>query len=308
MKTIYFLLAVFLLGSINVNAQFVDDLEYPDGIPESSYWWTCWLNETNCMPFIVGPGGAHEGEYSGLIPGDEITEEVLDLDDRIFGEWGLEFYMYVPSGKEAFWNLQGTVPIGAGEWIVGFLYFNQDLATPGQGIISDTALGEITFNFPHDEWFRVAMNFDLSLGIASGTWGMSIDNSIVVPEGTAFTNLDGDIPTSLGGVSFYSISPDNEYYIDTFNHINGFLELEPIAGVDDITSFNFSIFPNPAVNNINISTTESIEKIHIYSMQGTLVKETNHNKTIDISNLSNGLYFMEINTEKEKSIQKFIKN
>lgn len=167
---------------------FEDDMEYPDGPPYGP-WWTCWLDETNCEPFVVGPGEAHEGEYCGLIPGDEFTEETLDLGDQISGEWGLEFYMFVPSGKEAFWNLQGTVPIGAGEWIVGYMYFNQDNATPGQGIISDTAIGEVYFDFPHDEWFRVAMNFDLSLGIDAATWGMSVNNILAVPEGLSLIHI-----------------------------------------------------------------------------------------------------------------------
>ncbi|MDA9341956.1 hypothetical protein N9Q84_03150 [Flavobacteriaceae bacterium] len=47
------------------------------------------------------------------------VKTVLDLGNKIFGEWGLEFWMLVPNDKEGYFNLQGTVPIGSGEWVVG---------------------------------------------------------------------------------------------------------------------------------------------------------------------------------------------
>ena len=62
---------------------------------------------------------ARSGAKSGYIPGDGTTDAVLDLGNKIFGEWGLEFWMLVPNDKEGYFNLQGTVPIGSGEWVVG---------------------------------------------------------------------------------------------------------------------------------------------------------------------------------------------
>jgi hypothetical protein len=307
MKTIYFLMAMLLLSNVNVNAQFIDDMEYPDGVPDSSDWWTCWVDGSECGPLIVGPGAGHESDYSGYIPGDGITDVVLDLGNKIFGEWGLEFYMYIPSGKTAYWNLQGEVPVGAGEWIVGNIFFNQDIASPGVGSLDDTALGEVTFNFPHDEWFRIAMNFDISSGISAATWGMSVDNIIAVPEGTAFTNEAGSSPTSLGGVNYYSITLDNEYNIDSFNYMDDFFVLEPIAGVNDNAAFEFSIFPNPSNGIINIQSEIAIEELNIYSLQGILIESKMNIDRIDISHLSSGIYFIEALSEKRKSVQKLIK-
>ena len=305
MKIIYFLMAMLLLSSVNVNAQFVDDMEYPDGPPYGP-WWGCWDRGSDC-PFIVGPGAGHEGEYSGYIPNDGTTDVILDLGNKIFDTWGLEFYMYVPSGAEAYWNLQGEVPVNAGEWIVGNFFFNQDLASPGVGLIDDTILGDVNFNFPHDEWFRVAMNFDLLKGVGFATWGMSVDNVIVIPEGTYFRNEAGETPTSLGGVDYFSITPYNEYYIDTFNYINDFFVLEPIAGVNDNAAFEFSVYPNPSDNVITIVSESNIDEVNIYSLQGILIKNVSELSEIDVSHLSSGLYFIEVLYEKEKSVQKFIR-
>ncbi|MFT5249159.1 MAG: hypothetical protein ACI93P_000882 [bacterium] len=47
---------------------------------------------------------------SGFVSGDGTIQAVLDLGNKIFGEWGIEFWVYIPSGKEAVMSLQGTVP------------------------------------------------------------------------------------------------------------------------------------------------------------------------------------------------------
>ncbi len=291
MKNRYLLLVIIFFFVTNINAQFVDDMEYPNGPPYGAWW----------VPAPVIGGGA------GFIPGDGITEAILDLGNKTSEEWGLEFYMYVPSGKEAYWNLQGTVPIGAGEWIVGHIFFNQDNASPGIGLIDDSALGEVNFEFPHDEWFRIAMNFDLTSGMSNATWGFSIDNIIAIDPGTPFTNEAGDIPTSLGGVDFFSVNPNHEFYLDDFNYIAGSLDLVPTLGVEDLVETEFFVYPNPAQDILNIKTQETIESVTIYTLLGNAVRETSTQSSIDVSNLVGGIYFIEVVISKEKSIQRFIK-
>ncbi len=250
---------------------------------------------------------AHSGTRSGLIPNDTSTDVILNLGNRVQSEWALEFYMYVPTGKEAYWNLQGVLPVGAGEWIVGNIYFNKDNLTPGIGVIDDSALGIINFNYPQDEWFRVAMNFNLTGGMSIATWGISIDNTLVIPEGTPFTNNNGDFATSLGGVDFYSISSNNEFYLDDFNYINGILELEQLLGIDSNSKTKFILFPNPSIDIIHIQTDEVIRNISIYNVVGYKVLTTSEVNTIDVTLLSNGVYFVVVETDKGKSTQKLIK-
>ena len=166
---------------------------------------------------------ARSGTKSGYIPGDGTTDAVLDLGNKIFGEWGLEFWMYIPSDKEAYMNVQGSVPIGAGEWVIGNWFFNQDLLTPNIGTIDNTALGLVEFSFPHDQWFRVVMNVDISQGIALATIQINIDDADVLPAGTPFTDSEGTTPTSLGGINIYSISANMEVYFDDLCYGEGFI-------------------------------------------------------------------------------------
>jgi len=194
------IIGIILLFISNITfAQLTDDMEWSSGNCQN-HWIVGFPLE---CPYVA-TGGGHTGEQSGYMPNDGLTDNVLDLGSKIFGTWAIEFWMYVPAGREAYWNLQGEIPIGTGEWIVGNIFFNQDGANPGMGLIDDTALGAVSFDFPHDNWFRIAMYFDITFGIGASTWGMSVDNEIVIPQGTPFTNSSGTYPTSLGGIDFVS--------------------------------------------------------------------------------------------------------
>jgi hypothetical protein len=294
------LLVIFFSGFNVLNAQFTDDMEYPNGIPISSSWWDC----TTSCPFIVGPDAGHNSNYAGFISGDGTTDVILDLGNKVFGTWTLSFYMYVPSGKEAYWNFQGEVPVTTGEYVVGNIFFNKQLSSPGEAYI-DWGTADISddtyFDFPHDEWFNVYANFDITSGISNATWTMWVNDAAVITAPTPFADGNGNIPTSLGGVNFFSISTDNEYYLDDFNFGNF------IVGVEENTLVNFSVYPNPVDDSLNIVYKEEIEKIKVFDLHGRLVIEGISEKTIDVSKLSKGLYFMELISVYGKSVQKFMK-
>jgi len=54
------------------------------------------------------------------------------------------------------------------------------------------------------------------------------------------------------------------------------------------------IYPNPAKDLINIQTSEPIREVKIYSSTGSLILTPEPSKTIDISRLSKGLYFIQV--------------
>ena len=295
------LLVIFFSGFNVLNAQFSDDMEYPNGIPASSTWWDCTLG----CPIIVGPNAGHNSDYAGYIPGDGITDVILNLGNKIFGTWSLDFYMYVPSGKEAYWNLQGEVPVTTGEFAVGNIFFNRELFSPGEGYI-DWGTADISddtnFSFPHDQWFRIVMNFDINAGIPAATWTMWVNGVEVVAPGTPFADGNGNIPSSLGGVNFFSISTDNEYYLDDFN-----FGPPPIIGIEENTLANFSVYPNPTQDELKILFEGEIKEIKIYDLNGRVQVEGISENIVDVSKLSTGLYFMELSSIYGKSIQKFMK-
>ena len=86
---------------------------------------------------------------------------------------------------------------------------------------------------------------------------------------------------------------------------------EPEDNIISIEEKTFSIYPNPANNEIYISSNEIIEEIVIYNISGQQAvingQQSTQHTVINISNLTPGIYFIKVNTEKENIIKKFIK-
>tara|TARA_R110000787_G_scaffold279936_1_gene390341 strand:+ start:9121 stop:10041 length:921 start_codon:yes stop_codon:yes gene_type:complete len=294
MKKNYFLVAILSFVMVTMNAQFTDDMEsYTDGEPIFEAHWTDWGCGGGAGCAIMSSSEqAHGGSLSGYIPDDTTTDAVLDLGNKIFGEWGLAFWMFVPNDKEGYFNLQGTVPIGSGEWAVGNITFNLDTLTPGEGLIDDSALGPVSFAFPQGEWFRVVMNWDISTGISSATWQFNVAGVDVLPVGTAYTGADGTSPSSLGGIDYFSSSANQQAYYDDFVYQPEFITL----GNNDISAKGF----RSAMSNgtLTLKAQENINSVAIYNMLGQQVYNANVNamqSTVDMSNLSNGTYIVKVN-------------
>jgi len=80
--------------------------------------------------------------------------------------------------------------------------------------------------------------------------------------------------------------------------------------VNDITKTSFTIQPNPAKDNIKIAADDIFGKVEIVNFLGqtvvTQVNDANY-ANINVSNLTNGVYFVRIISEKGTSVQKFVK-
>jgi hypothetical protein len=298
MKKNYFLAVLFSFAMISLSAQFSDDMEsYVDGSPISGAHWTDWGcgGGPGCA-IMSSSAEAQGGLLSGLIPDDTTTDAVLDLGNKIFGTWGLSFWMYVESDQNGYWNLQGNVPIGAGEWIIGDVFFNQDNANPGVGLVDNSALGPVNFDFPHDTWFRVVMNWDISAGISAATWGWWVDGVWVLPDGTPFTDGAATVPTSLGGFDFFSIDGNCLYYMDSFEYIEGYIDPQT-SGVEDLNEKGFSAYPNPVTDILNLRANEEISSVSVSNILGQVIYSANvdsMNSTIDMSSYSSGTYFVTV--------------
>ena len=81
------------------------------------------------------------------------------------------------------------------------------------------------------------------------------------------------------------------------------------ASVED-NLFNVSLYPNPASNRLNISAANTIQNAEIYNVLGKKVMSVNINKangSIDVSNLSSGIYLIKYNVNDKVGTAKFIK-
>lgn len=78
-------------------------------------------------------------------------------------------------------------------------------------------------------------------------------------------------------------------------------------GIDENESASVEVFPNPTNGIINIAA-EQVNQVYVYNSVGKIVKTAN-TKTIDVSDLSNGVYYLKtIDKNHKSSTVKIIKN
>jgi len=84
---------------------------------------------------------------------------------------------------------------------------------------------------------------------------------------------------------------------------------EATAGIDKNNSLNISLYPNPAKNELNISSKNTIESAIIYNVLGKKVKTFTVNamsKSLDVSNLSRGIYILKYTANNVVGSMKFV--
>jgi hypothetical protein len=84
-------------------------------------------------------------------------------------------------------------------------------------------------------------------------------------------------------------------------------DLSLLLDSDSFVASNFSIFPNPVsdIVNINLNNGLEIQKVNIYSVSGQLLK-IEKSKSFKINELSKGTYFIEVITNKGKATKTIV--
>lgn len=304
------LLVIFFSGFNVLNAQFaIDDMESygPGNPPSNSDHWSGDL--------LISVAQAQSPVQSGYVDDGGTIDALLFLGDKIFGSWGSKFSLYIPSGKVGYWNLQGLEDPGL-EFVVGNIFmgnsgigFDDEMTGRIDMNTADEA-DDFVFTFPKDQWFDVVMNFDFNLPITGiPTWTLWVDDVNVVPEVTSYVDGLGTLPSGLGAINFYSVSSDNEMYIDDVEYINDFYP-DPSLGVNDIDAVGFTAYPNPVKNVLNLKANEEITSAIVYNLLGQEVYNANINAlttTIDTSGFANGAYFVKVNVGGTEGVIKILK-
>ena len=180
----------------------IDTYTAGDAVGPYADWWSTWSGvEGGAEDGIVSDDYAFSGDNSVLIPGTGTTDALLLLDNMTTGIKRLEWQMYIPSGKTAYYNIQESEVAGIA-WNLE-LYFGD--VTEGQGEFTVPAAGP-TFTYPVDEWFLVEHIVDLDA-----------DNIKVYIDGVMV--LDAAYTGSLGSVDCFSWSASNTYYLDDILYI-----------------------------------------------------------------------------------------
>lgn len=289
------------VGQYEDVGQYVDFEFYSlDYISPQSILWKTWSGaEEGEEDAMVSALQARSGSNSLNIVRDGNGNDILYLiDDMPFDEvYYIRMYFYIPTGKEAYFNLQGEIfgnNQGNGSFLSGDHYFNPDNMTPGQGQNAD---GSFIWTFPHDQWFPVVLVVDLD----TKTYSMDVDNNGGIPAGTPFNNLA--VPY-LGAIDFYAPSSFTNFFIDD-------IMIAPyLLNVNDVKLSSVKVFPNPMTDVLNISSNDIIDEVTIYDITGKIILSQTPNSVspvINTSQFAKGVYLVKITIDGSSKVIKVMK-
>jgi len=170
-----------------------------------------------------------------------------------------------------------------------------------------------------DVWYSVVVPASGSLTIETGdstTGATGLDTVITIYSGdcAVLTQVDcDDDGASTGGYSFKSLTnltPGATLYIRVYEYNNdntggfGISAYDASLSNGSFDSANFTYYPNPVKNVLNLSYNQEITSVEVFNMVGQKVSSNNLDATlgqVDMSQLPNGIYLVKVATANNQS-------
>jgi hypothetical protein len=135
-------------------------------------------------------------------------------------------------------------------------------------------------------------------GLANTTFDLKTYTFVPATTGTYYFSFLHNSPANAVGT--------HALLVDNFT-------VSQVLATDSFISNKFSIYPNPTSGLVSLSNSESInvKSVSITDLNGRIVKQNNFDSVSDIqmniSDLSSGVYMMNINSDKGTAVKKLIK-
>ena len=196
--------------------------------------------------------------------------------------------------------------------------FIDDDATTGEGAYADVIFAEAaavaTLLSPSTATvISTSTQYDYAARIGNST-GSNVDNDA---SNDAVDWVGGDLPSSTTsprlwnlGSSTTSVRAHPESWEGSFlNHIGGPNPTMTTLSTSDFSISNFNVYPNPASDFITIESNiqDEISTVQVFDLLGKqVISRGIENNKLNVSNLSQGMYMLKINSVKGNSITKKI--
>ena len=171
-----------------------------------------------------------------------------------------------------------------------------------------------------DVWYSIAVPASGTLTLETGS-GSVTDTGLAVYQGDCSTLVEYDCDDDAG-VNAYSkvvlsaLTPGEVLYVRVWAYDNNESGTFQVSGYDGslaTTSFdsaNFTYYPNPVKNMLNLSYTQNISSVGVYNLLGQEVvsKVVNANQSqIDMSDLPTGAYLVKVTSDNQVKTIKVMK-
>ncbi len=208
MKKFLFTALMMAFGSIAFAQTFSDSFEtYKSGdyLAQSNSKWTTWGNKPGTSQDVkVTNVKSHSGNNSIYFTSNQTgggpTDVVLPFGGQLnTGSFVLEMWMYVESGKPAYFNIQTNSTPGV-KWSIE-MYMNADSTF----IINNTDGALLTGTYPQGKW----IDLKLSMNLNSSTWELFINNT---SKGSFINTVN-----QIASLDLYSYQ-GSSFYVDDINY------------------------------------------------------------------------------------------
>lgn len=218
-------------------------------------------------------------------------------------DWGTSTARNYSPGNSAFVRYENVTGGNAEDWLVTPLI---DLSN--RTSCSLTFYGGQQYTDPYGTVYQVKVS------TTSQTSHASFTNVATYAEAD-FTDILSAPLTSLKTVDLSAYNGQQIYIAFVMTQDDGdnwFIDNVNVTGTLSTPSFDdkqISIYPNPTNGILNVEAIETISRIEIFNILGSLVKATENSNKIDITELNSGTYFAKItSTEGKVKTQKIVKN
>jgi hypothetical protein len=171
---------------------------------------------------------------------------------------------------------------------------------------------------PNLEYLNCTSNFLTNLDVSNNTMLTrlySIQNQLTSLKINNGNNINIEQLFVWNNLDLTCIQVDDVNYANSRDcNIDGWCKDEWVSysedcvlGVEDFQRNNIAVFPNPVQDILNIESPQQIESVEIYNLQGQLIKEDS-SRSIDVSYLNAGLYFVQVTADGMTETKKFIKS
>jgi hypothetical protein len=138
---------------------------------------------------------------------------------------------------------------------------------------------------------------------------LSTGNFVTTPSTAVWAQYTYAVPTSFNGQAVYfSINCVSD---DQFGFaVDDFKVTAQVLSTETFAKNNFTVSPNPATDVLNISNVNNLEITNatITDINGRIVKQINTSfQSINVSELSSGMYFLKVATTEGEGVTKFVK-
>jgi hypothetical protein len=283
----------------------------------------------------TGPVTAKVWDYSAMMPGSTTYFYYVDpaetTDAALFptatiaeGAQGTSGYIYMQAGET--WI--------ARKGITGEMYMQYDLDSAMLFHFPITAGGSFECGYTGT---LNASSLDMIIDDGNVTMQADAQGTITLPNGTVLTNVlrihvnetfSGKMDFGTGMTEVMSIVDDYYYwYHEDYKSaifIYGTTVVESIGGNDETEVLRYqaiegpskinkselseNIFPNPSMGILNIPESYKLNRIEILNINGQVVQTHTPQAKIDISDLSNGIYFVKLTGDAVNEMSKVVLN